>query len=151
MKGRYSQAVGPTLLPGMYSLPIYAVPKPHSPDLQLVNDHSTGHYSLNSMIDHTQVTGYPLDNLHLFSTMLIRMHTPHTTSSFVNWKSDISEAYRMCPMHPVWQLKQAVYIDREYYIDCANCFGSSASFAIFVSVNSLISWIAKHKRDIGCL
>ncbi len=33
MKGRYSQAVGPTLLPGMYSLPIYAVPKPHSPDL----------------------------------------------------------------------------------------------------------------------
>jgi len=135
----------------MYSLPIYAIPKPHSPDLRLVNDHSAGHYSLNSMIDHTQVTGYPLDNLHLFGTMLIRMHTPHTTSSFVNWKSDISEAYRMCPMHPVWQLKQAVYIDGEYYIDRANCFGSSASFAIFVSVNSLISWIAKHKRDIGCL
>jgi len=67
------------------------------------------------------------------------------------WKSDIAEAYRMCPMHPLWQVKQAVRNDGEYYIDRANCFGSSASFAIFVSVNSLIAWIAKKDRGVTSL
>jgi hypothetical protein len=67
------------------------------------------------------------------------------------WKSDIAEAYRMCPMHPHWQIKQAVHIDGEFYIDRTNCFGSSASFAIFVSVNSLVTWIAKKHRGISSL
>ena len=67
------------------------------------------------------------------------------------WKSDIAEAYRMCPMHPLWEIKQAVQIDGDYYIDRANCFGSSASFAIFVSVNSLVAWIAKKDRGVSSL
>ena len=54
-------------------------------------------------------------------------------------------------MHPLWQIKQAVHIDGEYYIDRANCFGSSASFAIFVSVNSLVAWIAKNDCGISSL
>ena len=37
------------------------------------------------------------------------------------------------------------------YIDHTNCFGSSASFAIFVSVNSLVAWIAKNKRGVSSL
>ena len=57
----------------------------------------------------------------------------------------------MCPMHPLWQIKQAVRIDGQYYIDRANCFGSSASFAIFVSINSLVVWIAKKDRGISSL
>jgi hypothetical protein len=57
----------------------------------------------------------------------------------------------MCPVHPAWQLKQAVRIDGEFYIDRACCFGSSASFAIFASVNSLIAWIAKNRRGISPL
>jgi len=76
------------------------------------------------------------------------MHTETPNGKFVLWKSDILKAYRLCPMHPVWQVKQGVQIDGEYYIDRANCFGSSASFAIFVSVNSLVAWIAKHKRGV---
>jgi hypothetical protein len=51
----------------------------------------------------------------------------------------------------MWQIKQAVRIDGKYYIDRANCFGSSASFAIFVSVNSLIAWIAKNHRGVSSL
>ena len=118
----------------MFCMPIYAVPKPGSTDLRLVNDHSAGPYSLNSMIDHSLVTGYPLDNLHQLGNMLLSLHDLTPGLDVVMWKSDIAEAYCMCPMHLMWQIKQAVCIDGEYYIDHANCFGSSASFAIFVSV-----------------
>ena len=55
-KGFYSRPFGTDLLPGMYSMPIHAVPKPNSTDLRLVTDHSAGPFSLNSMVDHTQVT-----------------------------------------------------------------------------------------------
>jgi len=148
-RGRYSPSLGTTLLPGMYSMPIYAVPKPGSTDLRLVNDHSAGAFSLNAMIDHDLVTGYPLDNLHQLGHMLLDLHELTPGLDLVMWKSDVAEAYRMCPMHPLWQIKQAVRVDGNYYIDRANCFGSSASFAIFVSVNSLVAWIAKKKRGIS--
>jgi len=150
-RGRYSPSLGSTLLPGMYSMPVYAVPKPGSTDLRLVNDHSAGPYSLNAMIDHSLVTGYPLDNLHQLGHMLLDLRALTPGLDLVVWKSDIAEAYRMCPMHPFWQIKQAVHIDGEFYIDRANCFGSSASFAIFVSVNSLVAWIAKKRRGISSL
>ena len=48
--GWYSEGFGPHLLPGMYSTPVHAVPKPRSVKLRLVNDHSAGPFSLNSMI-----------------------------------------------------------------------------------------------------
>ena len=48
-RGRFSEAFGSTLLPGMYCMPIYAVPKPNSTDLCLVTDQSYGSFSLNSM------------------------------------------------------------------------------------------------------
>ena len=51
-------------------------------------------------------------------------------------------------MHPCWQIKQAVHIKGEYYIDQCNVIGSSASGAIFIAVNSLIAWIAKNKRGV---
>ena len=150
-RGCYSSSLGNTLLPGMYSMPIYAIPKPGSTDLRLVNDHSAGPYSLNSMIDHSLVTGYPLDNLHQLGDMLLDLHVLTPGLDLVMWKSDIAEAYRMCPMHPLWQIKQAVRIDGEYYINRGNCFGSSTSFAIFVSVNSLVAWIAKNDRGVSSL
>ncbi len=132
-------------------MPIYAVPKPGSTDLRLVNNHSAGPYALNSMIDHSLVTRYPLDNLHQLGNMLLDLHVLTPGLDLVMWKSDIAEVYRMCPMHPLWQIKQAVHIDGEYYIDRAKCFGSSASFAIFVSVNSLVAWIAKNDRGVSSL
>ena len=62
-KGFFSESFGNDVLLGMYSMPIYAVPKPHSEDLRMVTDHSAGSFSLNNMIDHSQVTGFPLDNI----------------------------------------------------------------------------------------
>ena len=67
---RFSPAFGPDLLPGMTSIPIGVVPKPHSDKLCLVVDQSSGDFSPNSLIlqEHVAV---PLDNLHNLGASLI--------------------------------------------------------------------------------
>ncbi|KIM85547.1 hypothetical protein PILCRDRAFT_65877, partial [Piloderma croceum F 1598] len=59
----FSPAFGPDLLPGMTSIPISVVPKPHSVKLRLVVDQSAGDFSPNSLILRENVA-VPLDNLH---------------------------------------------------------------------------------------
>ncbi|KAL6305027.1 hypothetical protein BKA93DRAFT_708971, partial [Sparassis latifolia] len=59
---RYSHPFGPDLLLGMYSMPVHAVPKPHSSKLRFINDHSVGPFSLNAMIDKANVGMRP-DNV----------------------------------------------------------------------------------------
>jgi hypothetical protein len=51
-------------------MPNYAVPKPHSEKLRLINDHSVTKHSLNSMINHDQVVGFPMDSLARFGEKL---------------------------------------------------------------------------------
>ena len=67
------------------------------------------------------------------------------------WKSDIADAYRICPMHKLWQIKQAMRVTGNLLIDRVNQFGGSASPAIFISVNSLLAWVAKYGREIDDL
>ena len=93
-KGRFSESFGPDLLPGMYCMPAHAVPKPNSSDLRMVTDHSASPYSLNSMVYHDQVTGYPLDNMTHMGEMLIAHHRLASDDrKTVVWKSDIAEPY----------------------------------------------------------
>src|SRR6266567_3054336 len=147
-KGRFSTSFGTDLLPGMYSMPVHAVPKPGSTDLRMVTDHSAGIYSLNSMINHELVTGYPLDNMTHIGKMLLsfRRNTPNDRK-LVMWKSDIAEAYRLIPVHSFWQIKQINTVNGQCYVDRNNAFGSSASGAIFIAFNSLVLWIARRKWD----
>ena len=70
-KEHFSPAFGPELLAGMYCMPIHAVPKPGSSDLRLVTDQSAGPFSLNSMVQRDEILGYPLDNMHHLSEMLL--------------------------------------------------------------------------------
>jgi hypothetical protein len=51
-------------------------------------------------------------------------------------------------VHPAWQVKQIAKIDGQFYVDRCIVFGSTASPAIFIAFNSLVTWIAKHKRGI---
>ena len=148
---RISEEVEGGLLPGMYCMPSYVVPKPHSSGWRLVNDLSTGLFSLNSMVDHQLITGYPLDSLANFGELLLKRHQQKVGGRFVAWKSDISEAYHICPMHKLWQLKWGVRLLGKLYVDCANVFGGSASPAIFIAVNALIAWATKHERSIDDL
>ncbi|PPR03806.1 hypothetical protein CVT26_000980, partial [Gymnopilus dilepis] len=154
-KGRFSRPFGTSLLPGMYCMPVHAVPKPGSSDLRMVTDHSAGPFSLNSMIDHSKVTGYPLDNMKLIGEMLLKIREEDRDRELVMWKSDIAEAYRLMPVHPLWQIKQINFVDGQAYLrvhlqaERNLAFGSSASPAIFIAFNSLTTWIAKHKMGIG--
>ena len=146
-KGYFSRSFGTDLLPGMYSMPIHAVPKPNSEDLRLVTDHSAGPFSLNSMIDHSEVTGYPLDNMRHLGEMLLDVRRSVGDVPMTLWKSDIADAYRLLPMSPFWQIKQINTVDGQRYVDRHMAFGSSASAGIFISFNSLVAWIAK--KEIG--
>ena len=150
-KGYYSRSFGTDLLPGMYSMPIHAVPKPNSSDLRLITDHSAGAYSLNSMIDHTQVTGFPLDNMRHLGEMLFDVRRSLGNIQLTLWKSDIADAYRNLPIHPLWQIKQIVTVDNERYVDHNLCFGSCSSPGLFISFNSLVAWIAKYVKLIQYL
>ena len=148
-RGRFSESFGPDLLPGMYCMPAHAVPKPNSEDLRMVTDHSAGPYSLNSMVDHDLVTGYPLDNMtHMGEMLLENRRSTWGNDELLVWKSDIAEAYRLMPLHPLWQLKQINTVDGLRYVDRNITFGNSGSPAIFISFNSLVAWIAKRVRGI---
>ena len=150
-KGYYSPPFGRDLLPGMYSMPIHAVPKPHSDDLRLVTDHSAGRFSLNSMVDHSKVTGFPLDNMRHLGEMLFDVRRSIGNCPLTLWKSDIADAYRLLPMSPLWQAKQIITIDGERHVDRNLCFGNSSSSGIFISFNSLVAWIAKNVKLIRFL
>jgi hypothetical protein len=129
-------------------MPHYVVPKPHSDSWRLVNDFSAGPYSLNSMVDRESVTGFPLDTLTHLGELLLRKLKEKPNGKLVVWKSDVSEAYRICPVHVLWQIKQAIRIQGELCIDCVNVFGGSPSGAIFISVNALSAWVARFVRFI---
>jgi hypothetical protein len=150
-KERFSPPFKHDLLPGMYCMLIYAVPKPHSTDLRLVTDQSYGKHSLNSMIQHEKVTGYPLEIMVHFGEMLMDLERKELGKEKVIWKSDIAEAYRILPMHPHWQIKQVNRIDDEFYVDRCNAFGGCGAGAIFIAFNSLVAWIAKEIKGIRYL
>jgi len=146
--GRFSQPFGPDLLPGMYSMPIHAVPKPGSNKHRLVTDHSAGKYALNSMISREDIAGVTLDNVQDLGNGLrvFRRNRPHAQLHL--WKADVSEAYRHMPMHPLWQIKQVVSFQNNRYIDRRNVFGGRGSQRIFHAFMSLVIWIAIFKLSI---
>jgi hypothetical protein len=149
--GRFSESFGDKLLPGMYCMPIFAVPKPHSTDLRMVTDQSAGKFSLNSMIPREEIIGYPLDNLQHLGQFLISMHDHFPESARVLFKSDVAEAYRLLPVHPYWQIKQVNRIGGSLHIDRNTAFGGRASGCNWIAFMSLVSWIAKKKRGIELL
>ncbi|KIK36363.1 hypothetical protein CY34DRAFT_94562, partial [Suillus luteus UH-Slu-Lm8-n1] len=145
--GRYSHNFGPNLLPGMYSMPIHAVPK-EGGKFRLVTNHSAGEYSLNSMITKEDIAGVTLDNVQDLGDAIREYRHTHPNDSLLIWKADVSEAYRHMPMHPLWQIKQVVSFEGERRIDRANVFGGRASQRIFHAFMSLVIWIAVFVRLI---
>ena len=146
--GRFSESFGCNLMPGMYSMPIHAVPKPHSDDLRLVTNHSAGDFSLNSMIKREDIAGYPLDNMTHLGEMLLKKKAQFPDEELILFKSDISDAYRNLPMHPLWQVKQINTIQGHRQVDRRNCFGGKGSGSLFIGFNSLVTWIGKKEYKI---
>ena len=134
--GRFSESFGEELLPGMYSMPIHVVPKPHSIDFQLVTNQSPRDHSLNSMIHCEDIMGYPLDNMTHLGEMLLRKKGAFPNEKLVLFKSDIAEAYQLLPMHPLWKIKQINTIQGQWHVDHRNCFGGKISDLASYSDNS---------------
>ncbi|KAF5371082.1 hypothetical protein D9757_010799 [Collybiopsis confluens] len=166
---RHSPPFGPDLLPGMYSTPVFAVPKPHSDALRLVAHQSAGNFCQNSMVDKNQTKGARMDSLLVFIPMILAFSRAHPGKKLVLWKSDIANAFRLVPMHPLWQIKQVVTTgmptkeefssgswdesSKRRYVDWRACFGNSGSPRAWVSVMGLVVWIAifvLHIIFLGC-
>jgi hypothetical protein len=150
--GRFSEPFN-ELLPGMNVVPVHAVPKPVD-KLRLVVDHSAGIYSINSMIDRESISGVKLDGIKTLGDSIRAFRATHPaeeSQSLVLWKSDVAAAYRQMPMHPLWQIKQAICISDQFSIDRCNNFGGRASQKIWWSFISLVLWIAVFKRNLRAL
>jgi hypothetical protein len=147
-RGRYSEAFGPDLLPGMYSSPTHAVPKPGTDTFRLINDQSAGEYSPNSMIHPDDVTGTCMDGIKSLGASLRAHREAYGDEELVMFKSDIREAYRLVWMCKEWQAKQVVTIDGMRHVDFCNCFGNRGSYKVFLSFASLVAWIAEHVKKI---
>jgi hypothetical protein len=126
----------------MYSTPIPAVPKPRSEKLRLVNDHSAGIYSLNSMILREDVMGARMDTISDLVGALLRYRKTNPDTPLVMFKSDVSAAYRRLPLHPLWQIKQIVTVDGDRHIDRNTAFGGRGSCRSYTAFMGLVLWIA---------
>ena len=154
-KGRFSAPFRGDLLPGMYSMPIliHAVPKTlRSDELCMVTDHSAGPFSLNSMIQRSDIMAYLLDNMKHLGEVLLELRTQLGPDvPLTMFKSDVAEAYRLLPMHVNWQIKQINTIGDQRYVDRCNAFGGHGSGSIWITFNSLVTWIAQHEKSIDNL
>jgi hypothetical protein len=146
--GQFSSAFGPDLLPGMYSMPVGVVPKPHTEKLRMVFDHSAEPHSLNSMIAKHERSLH-LDTLTDLGRALRKARkTIGPNHHFVVFKSDVSRAYRLLPMHPLWQIRQIITIDGLRYVDRCNQFGNGAAGRLWGCVMGLVLWIAIFVKGI---
>jgi hypothetical protein len=148
---RFSPAFGPDLLPGMTSIPIGVVPKPHSNKLRLVVDQSSGDFSPNTLIPRDRVS-VPLDNLHHLGASLINARLTHGTDvPLIVFKSDVSQAYRRLPLHFLWQLFQIITIDGMRHVDRNNNFGNRGAGGLWGAFMGLVLWIAIFVKGISDL
>ena len=159
---RFSPPFGPDLLPGMYSTPIHAVPKPRSEKLRLVVNQSAGTFSQNSMILWEDIAGCPLDTIQHLIPALLEFRRGHGSGPLVMFKSDVAEAFRLLPMHPLWQIKQVITTNVPIKgtiastplvrnVDRNNNFGGRASARLWESFIGLVVWIAIFKKGISDL
>ena len=148
---RYSESFGTDLLPGMYSTPIHVVPKPRSEKFRLVNDHSTGRFSLNSMIAREDVVGAKMDSITDLIGALIRYRRRYPGTTLILFKSDVSAAYRRLPLHPLWQIKQIVTVDGFQHVDRCTSFGGRGSCCDYTAFMGLVLWIAIFVKFISDL
>lgn len=148
--GRWSKSFGDRLLPGMHSSPINAVPKSTPGKFRIIVDQSRGPHALNSRIPKSQVK-VQLDNVHDLGKELIAVRKKYPNRKLCLFKSDVKSAYRQLPMHPLWQIKQAIPVDGQYHIDRCNTIGNRGGGWNWDSFISCVNWIATEKKDVSGL
>lgn len=152
--GRFSSAFDTDLLPGMVCGPVFPVPKPGTNKLRLVTDHSAGLHSLNSLIPE-DCRSVRFDNLHDLGSSLRHFHQIHRRGPRWLFKSDVSKAYRLVPMHPHWQIRQVLETPEEgrmmKRVDRCGVFGNAGMVRAFCAFFGAVIWGAVNARSIDGL
>ena len=152
--GRFSAAFGSELLPGMVCGPVFPVPKPGTDKMRLVTDHSAGIVSLNSLIPEDSRT-VRFDNLHDLGSSLRHFHRTNKRGPRWLFKSDVSKAYRLIPMHPHWQIRQVLETPEggkmTMRVDRCGVFGNAAMVRVFCAFFGAIVWVAINVLAIDSL
>ena len=131
-------------------MPVYTIPKADLSKLCLMNNHSAGPFCLNAMIEKARAGMRP-DNAQDHGQYLLAFRKIHGDTPLWLFKSDVSNAYRHLPMHPLWQIRQVVKIANRCQIDWCRCFGSRGSPDIWTSFIRLVLRIAIHVKLIELL
>lgn len=134
----------------MVAQPIFAIPKWGTDKLRLINDHSAGEKSLNSLIP-ADGGFMQLDTLEDLGSLIRRMITQVGRCPAWLFKSDVAQAYRQIPIHPRWQVRQATKIGGMYHIDRCAVFGNRASGRIWCLFLGVVVWIVIHVFAIAGL
>lgn len=93
-----------------------------------------------------------MDNMVQLGERVLRAHSQlRPGERLILFKSDVSEAYRLIPMHPIWQTRQINTVDGERYVDHNNVFGGKRSGDTFIAFMSLVLWIAEFEWSINGL
>jgi hypothetical protein len=88
------------------------------------------------------------DDMRTFGQCLHNAKRLEPGRPLVLFKSDVAKAFLNLPAHPVWQLRQFVDVDGEYYCVRRLVFGNRASPHIWCAVSGLICWIATKRLEI---
>jgi hypothetical protein len=83
-----------------------------------------------------------LDNIHDLGRILRSVRASHPDHKLVMWKSDVTRAYRLMPMHPLWQIRQVMTVDGFRHVNRCNHFGNRAAGRVWGSFFALVLWIA---------
>ncbi|THU76724.1 hypothetical protein K435DRAFT_878802 [Dendrothele bispora CBS 962.96] len=94
----------------------------------------------------------------VFIPLLLAFARAHPGEKLVLWKSDVANAFRLVPIHPLWQIKQIVtsgmptkdevkknlwnFDQLRRYVDWCACFSNCGSPRAWASVMGLVIWIA---------
>jgi hypothetical protein len=95
--GQFSPPFGPLLLPGMVSMPIFAVPRP-SGGLQLVMNHNYRPHSLNYLNPLDNISGTPLGGLKQLRDALLKFQKFQGKVPINLFKSDVQAACHLMPV-----------------------------------------------------
>ena len=145
----YSEAFRLGLLPGMYSSSVHTLDKPGTTTFQLINNQSAREFSPNLMINHEDVIGTCMDNIKSFSASLHTFHKANKDNAeLIMWKSDIETTYYNLWLTKEWQAKQNSHCRQQCYINHCNCFGNCSSYKVFLSLCSLVAWVAENVKNM---
>jgi hypothetical protein len=89
-----------------------------------------------------------LDNLRDLGCILhnIRKQKPH--DNIIVFKSDVSRAYCLMPVHLLWQICQVVTIDGQRHVNRCNYFGNRVAGRVWGCFINLVLWIAIFVKGI---